>query len=716
MNIAAILDRIDDNQIFVPTFQREYVWKKDNAKELIDSLIKDYPFGTMLTWDTTSPPKLKGKHEYKPEQGAVKIILDGQQRITTLYMLIKGKIPPYYKEEEIKNDVRDLYVNLVSLELSYYKRTIMENDPFWVNLTNIFKKKIDLFDIADNYKNKNGEDLQRDKHRLISDNIRKIENILDRSFPQQVIPVYASTREAIDIFYKVNDGGIKLTDAELALAQISGYWPEARDLFKFKIKELSRDGFELELDHIIYAILGCMYNIGSDMKKLHSDDNINTIKDVWIDLDKNTLDYVFNILRSRAYVDHTKEINSIYAIIPLIVYKFNKKDDLSEIEIKKCIKWFYYSQIRRRYVSQLPQKLDYDLKIVKESFQPFDDLLSVIEQERRLKILPEEFERVGILHPLWSIMKFVMKSKKAICLTTGINIQQNMGSKYQLEWDHIFPWSKLKVSGYNFENLSKYQLAQEITNRAILTQVGNRKKSNQPAKDYLNSVKIKFPNSLNLQMIPEDENLWEIENYELFLTKRRILLANEINKFLENITETLPFEKSYSIEDVINIGETQEVEFKQTFRWDTNKEIKDKNRELDIMKCIAAFANSNGGTLFIGVSDDKEIIGLDMDYKSLRKDKDGNKDIFEIDLREIIVNNFGEVFTASNLDISFPIIDNREICMIEIKPIKKPEEILILKKKDNQGKVNEILYVRSGNSSRIIPPNEYGLFYSERFN
>ena len=134
------------------------------------------------------------------------------------------------------------------------------------------------------------------------------------------------------------------------------------------------------------------------------------------------------------------------------------------------------------------------------------------------------------------------------------------------------------------------------------------------------------------------------------------------------------------------------------------------------MKCIAAFANSNGGTLFIGVSDDKEIIGLDMDYKSLRKDKDGNKDVFEIDLREIIVNNFGEVFTASNLDISFPIIDNREICMIEIKPIKKPEEILILKKKDNQGKVNEILYVRSGNSSRIIPPNEYGLFYSERFN
>ena len=80
----------------------------------------------------------------------------------------------------------------------------------------------------------------------------------------------ATVREAIDIFYKVNASGVSLTDAELALAQISGYWPEARDTFKRKLAELQDKGFVFKLDFIIYVLLGCLFHIGSDMKKLHS--------------------------------------------------------------------------------------------------------------------------------------------------------------------------------------------------------------------------------------------------------------------------------------------------------------------------------------------------------------------------------------------------------------------------------------------------------------
>ena len=86
----------------------------------------------------------------------------------------------------------------------------------------------------------NEEELGTEHLKKINDNIKKIENILDRKFPQQIIPVHATTNEAIDIFYKVNDGGIKLTDAELALAQISGYWPDARDIFKQKLRNAGR--------------------------------------------------------------------------------------------------------------------------------------------------------------------------------------------------------------------------------------------------------------------------------------------------------------------------------------------------------------------------------------------------------------------------------------------------------------------------------------------
>ncbi|MDB4443263.1 DUF262 domain-containing protein [Saprospiraceae bacterium] len=85
MKISQIIDKIDENQLFVPTFQREYVWKRKHAKALISSLIKDYPTGTMLTWETNYPPELKGDHKYDPRLGSVKPILDGQLGVTSLY-------------------------------------------------------------------------------------------------------------------------------------------------------------------------------------------------------------------------------------------------------------------------------------------------------------------------------------------------------------------------------------------------------------------------------------------------------------------------------------------------------------------------------------------------------------------------------------------------------------------------------------------------------
>ncbi|MBS0251359.1 MAG: DUF262 domain-containing protein, partial [Proteobacteria bacterium] len=142
MKISTALEKIDEHQLFVPAFQREYVWDRDNAKELIDSLIKQYPTGTMLTWETANPPELKGPHKYDTKQGSVRILLDGQQRLTTLYMLVRGEIPPYYTATEILKDTRGLYVNLATLELSYFIKSRMENDPLWQNLTDIFQKKV----------------------------------------------------------------------------------------------------------------------------------------------------------------------------------------------------------------------------------------------------------------------------------------------------------------------------------------------------------------------------------------------------------------------------------------------------------------------------------------------------------------------------------------------------------------------------------------------
>lgn len=709
MKISTALEKIDEHQLFVPAFQREYVWKRDDAKQLIDSLIKEYPTGTMLTWETANPPELKGPHRYNKKQGAVRILLDGQQRITTLYMLVRGEIPPYYTAAEILNDTRGLYVNVETLELAYFSKTKMENDPRWQNITNIFQRKIRAKDIVRELEAK-GEMVSRERDDTMDDNTRTIENILDRDFPEQTIPVRASVREAIDIFYKVNASGVSLTDAELALAQISGYWPEARDVFKKKLAELAEEGFVFKLDFVIYVLLGCLYHLGSEMKKLHDADNNEQIRAAWKLLDEQILDYVASVMRSHAFVDHTDEINSVYALIPIIVYCYNKGGKhLTDAEIRKLVKWFYYSQIRTRYVSQLPQKLDRDLRIIKESNIPFDELLAVIDEERRLEITPDEFVGRSISHPLFGLLRWYLKSRNAVCFTTGVALRHAMGRKYALENDHVFPYSKLKAQGYGQENRLKYSLAQELTNRAILTHVANRAKGAMDAKAYLADVQARFPDALALQCVPEDTELWEIENYETFLQERRIVLAARLNDFLTGITHTKPPEAAITLEELIAEGEDDELEFKSSLRWDMVEQVLNRKLEDVAVKTVTAFANSQGGTLLIGVKDDGEILGLEPDYLSLGG---VDRDKFELHLRNLLNTNLGATFVTRKVKVGFPEVGKIEICKVDVQPSNKP---FILKVKDKNGALQDKFYVRSGNSSQEIPMSEMPAYLIERF-
>lgn len=710
MKISTILEKIDENQLFVPAFQREYVWRRDDAKQLIDSLIKEYPTGTMLTWETANPPELKGPHKYNEKQGAVRLLLDGQQRVTTLYMLINGEIPPYYSLPEIMNDTRGLYVNVETLDLSYYMKTRMENNPSWQNITDVFKGKVSAFDLQAKF-GAVGKNLTMDELKKLNDNINAITRIKEREFPEQTIPVKASIREAIDIFYKVNASGVALTDAELALAQISGYWPQARDRFKAKLAQLEEEGYVFKLDFIVYVLLGCLYHLGSDMRKLHDADNGEKIRAAWNRLEVQVLDYVVNLMRANAFVDHTDEINSPYALVPIIVYCFDKNGvHLTDVEIRKMVKWFFYSQVRTRYVSQLPQKLDRDLRTLVESPQPFDSLLQVIAEESgRLEILPTEFVGRAVQHPLFSMMRWYFKSRGAVCLTTGMSLRKNMGSKYQLERDHIFPYSKLKDKGYGEANRIKYALAQELTNRAILTQIANRQKSDEPAATYLKPVKTNFPKALELQCIPEDEELWRIDNYEKFLEERRVLLAKQLNTFLQRITATEDTVAPVSLEEMIAEGESDELEFKSTLRWDLREATINKKLEEVIMKTVAAFANSCGGTLLIGVGDDGEVLGLEKDYRSLGE---VDRDKFELHLRNLLNEQFGKGFVTSKIVIRFHEVGDKDVCQIETMAAKEP---VIVRVRDRNGQPSERFYARSGNSSQEIPLSEMNAYIKERF-
>jgi hypothetical protein len=92
MKISELLDSIRKYDLVLPEFQREYVWTLEQAKQLMVSLVKGYPVGGLLLWKTDQPPELKNLDKLPEKLGTVQVLLDGQQRLTTLHMLTTGAI------------------------------------------------------------------------------------------------------------------------------------------------------------------------------------------------------------------------------------------------------------------------------------------------------------------------------------------------------------------------------------------------------------------------------------------------------------------------------------------------------------------------------------------------------------------------------------------------------------------------------------------------
>ncbi|MDH3650632.1 MAG: ATP-binding protein [Saprospiraceae bacterium] len=187
------------------------------------------------------------------------------------------------------------------------------------------------------------------------------------------------------------------------------------------------------------------------------------------------------------------------------------------------------------------------------------------------------------------------------------------------------------------------------------------------------------------------------------------MLASELNSFLTQITETTSDETTLDIREMISQGESHEVEFKTTMRYDLREQKINKKLEEVILKTIAAFSNSQGGTLIMGVTDDMDIIGLENDYNTL---KDSTKDGFELHLRNLVNSVYGIEFASNNLIVNFPVIDDNEICVVDIKPGLKP---LYSKVSDKNGQKIDKFYIRSGNSSPEMPITEVASYINSRF-
>ena len=189
-----------------------------------------------------------------------------------------------------------------------------------------------------------------------------------------------------------------------------------------------------------------------------------------------------------------------------------------------------------------------------------------------------------------------------------------------------------------------------------------------------------------------------------------MILTEELNSFLSAITTSNLDEGVVAIDELIAEGEHNGIEFKSTLRWDLNLSEISKDRERDILKAISAFNNGEGGTLIIGVDDDRNVFGLDLDYATFGE---GDKDDFELHLRTLINRTWGVEFATTNINIDFPRLGEYELCAIEVKRGMQP---LYLEVQDRHGRKSEKFYVRSGNSSQPFEnPSEIASYVAKRF-
>lgn len=157
--------------------------------------------------------------------------------------------------------------------------------------------------------------------------------------------------------------------------------------------------------------------------------------------------------------------------------------------------------------------------------------------------------------------------------------------------------------------------------------------------------------------------------------------------------------KELSIDEIIDLierGESENVEFKSSLRWDYNLQKMNHFLEIVILKTITAFTNASGGVLFIGVDDDFKILGLEPDLNTFAKK---NVDYFELHLRKLINTQFGVRFSNKYTLIRFPVIHGRTICVVQVAKADKPQ---FLKLKNKHGVIEEKFYVRTGNASQQI--------------
>ncbi|MFA6272680.1 MAG: DUF262 domain-containing protein [Patescibacteria group bacterium] len=556
-SINNIIESVND-KIYLPDIQRSFVWKPIQVYTLFDSLLRDYPISTFLFW------KLKGNYLENEKIKKLKfvnqsnednvtdtsintekeylLVLDGQQRITTFYLVLKGNYI-------LRNKKYDLYFNILSgdeeneddgilYEFNFYNsdkgEKFVEKDKneviekAWYRVKNIYSIK-DIEDVSDIVTTK----FEAEYSIVVSKEQKKaVSKLLRMLRYESIIYYYPETEEnydkVLDIFVRTNSGGTKLSYSDLLFSTIKSKWSEAREKFKELNTNLNdNDRFGFSNDFVLKTILFINANDINGLKYKTKNFNIDLIEvikdDVYWKKLTSTIYLARDILNDKFHLTHKNLISSNNAVIPLIywLFKHGKKaigsenNCVSEDDILKMRTWFVKALLSGVFGGQsdtILMKCKNSIDVVAEDFPALAIETKIQKETKKLmEITTDDIDKISYnSNNSYLVLSLIYKH--------SINFQPSLRANIP-EQDHIFSQDELKQKGIAENEINT------IYNIRYVGKGPNQSKSNKP---YAEWIKTQLSIDKQMHLIPITNN-WTVDSYSDFIEERKKLILTTLN-------------------------------------------------------------------------------------------------------------------------------------------------------------------------------------------
>jgi len=524
MKISTILDHIDSGHMALPEFQRGYVWNRDQVRGLFDSLYRRHPVGGLLVWATEAKTAAH-RGDGPIAAGIVKLLLDGQQRMTSLYGVVRGHPPEFFDGNA--QAFSGLRFHLESETFAFYQPVKMQDDPLWIDVTGLMKAGnaglgalIAKLSAAPAHAANVGAYVGRLGALLgVTEIDLHIEEVTGQDKTLDVV---------VDIFNRVNSGGTKLSKGDLALAKICAEWPEARDSMKTKLKEWTTAGYQFNLDWLLRSV-NTVLTGEAKFSYLH-DKGALDIQDGLKRANKH-IDASLNLIAGRLGLDHDQVFFGRFGVPVMVRYMDKTKGALDAKERDKLLFWFAQAGMWGRFSGSTETFIDQDLAALEG---PNGGLDTLLEQLRLwhggMRVEAGHFTGWSLGARFYPVLYMLTRMGEARDWGTGLALRASLlGKMSRLEVHHIFPKAQLYKLKHRRADVNA------LGNFCFLTKDTNLNISDRLPEAYFPEIEAKHSGALASQWIPTDPALWKIERYLDFLEARKALLAAEANRRFEDL-------------------------------------------------------------------------------------------------------------------------------------------------------------------------------------